>query len=319
MKKWLFRTACLLAFAFSPAAFVAPPAQAVVATTKYTLTASAWTDLGVGPVLVSTTGRVVFAVADTTPSLVSEGFAILPGASFTFNTASHVWARSVDGISPFVYASPILASGGSSGGGAITAGTTATSGFAAGQLILSDGSVVKPSTFGLNSGGGGVSTPLTMAGTYDGAVFLYSGLPALTLSNFGQTMVSMPYNTGLAWWDNIDYDGSGPANHLQLGLFAAQAGIYGILEQRPVASIFATQAYHIYNAWTDDNNGEWGTLDWKTTANVLTIGTQKNGTGTLRPMNLVASGLQMNGTAGVTCSGAPTASFATVNGIVTHC
>ena len=81
MKKWMFRVACLLAFVFSPAAFVAPPAQAQVVTTKYTLTASAWTDLGVGPVLVSPAGRIVFAVADTTPSLVAEGFSVLPGAS----------------------------------------------------------------------------------------------------------------------------------------------------------------------------------------------------------------------------------------------
>jgi hypothetical protein len=122
MKKWMFRVACLLAFAFSPAAFMAPPAQAVVATTKVTLTTSAWTDLGVGPILVSSAGRVVYAVSDTTPALVAEGFPIPAGDARTINTASHVWARSLDGISAFIYVSPILASGGGGGGtaGAIT-------------------------------------------------------------------------------------------------------------------------------------------------------------------------------------------------------
>ncbi len=33
----------------------------------------------------------------------------------------------------------------------------------------------------------------------------------------------------------------------------------------------------------------------------------------------VIAGYYSNGTAGVSCSGAPTASYATVNGIVTHC
>jgi hypothetical protein len=32
-----------------------------------------------------------------------------------------------------------------------------------------------------------------------------------------------------------------------------------------------------------------------------------------------SAGYRAGGTAGVTCSGTPSASFATVNGIVTHC
>ena len=33
----------------------------------------------------------------------------------------------------------------------------------------------------------------------------------------------------------------------------------------------------------------------------------------------VVGARQANGTAGVTCSGTPTSSFATINGLVTHC
>ena len=41
-------------------------------------------------------------------------------------------------------------------------------------------------------------------------------------------------------------------------------------------------ALRVYNTYTDASNGEWGALDWQTTPNVLTIGTQANGTGTAR-------------------------------------
>jgi len=50
-----------------------------------------------------------------------------------------------------------------------------------------------------------------------------------------------------------------------------------------------------------------------TTSGTVSIGGASN------IVNITAGTLQANGTAGVTCSGTPTSSFATVNGIVTHC
>ena len=53
------------------------------------------------------------------------------------------------------------------------------------------------------------------------------------------------------------------------------------------------QAHRVYNTRTDASNGEWAALDWLTTPNVLTIGTQNNGTGTARGIQFVrgASGV----------------------------
>jgi hypothetical protein len=91
----------------------ATPAFAV-ATTKYTLTNSGWTDLGAGPMLLSFQGSGVFAVGDTTPTLVNEGFGIRAGRSFPVKTTSHVWARATGAFGVNAYAAPINA-GGSTG------------------------------------------------------------------------------------------------------------------------------------------------------------------------------------------------------------
>ena len=419
MKKWMLGVACLLAFAFgAPGAFVTSPAQAQVVTTKYTLTANAWTDLGTGPVLVSTAGRIVFAVADTTPTLVAEGFSVLPGASFTFNTTSHVWARSLDGISPFVYASPILASGGSgggtitsgstpiagtcpsgqflynnagvvgcsassasiafpqavtggvsggvpyfasttsmaagallannavmlgggaaaspkttttgagvvaafavapnaaggmalvstvptagnfvkwaagglvdggasSGGGTITAGTTPTSGIGVGQILISDGSLVQGAAGG--QPGAGFPSPVTLATQYRASQITYNGAEVFFLSDYysgSNPMLALSALAPLAWANGV---GTGPSNHVDMSLNYEYPAV-GTLSQRWLTS---AQAFRVYNTWTDANNGEWGAFDWKTTANVLTLGAENNGTGTLRPVQLVGSNIRV--------------------------
>lgn len=56
----------------------------------------------------------------------------------------------------------------------------------------------------------------------------------------------------------------------------------------------------VYNTYTDGSNYERGVFDWGTTSNVLTIGTQKAGTGQTRGINFVAGGstaLQINSSA----------------------
>lgn len=53
----------------------------------------------------------------------------------------------------------------------------------------------------------------------------------------------------------------------------------------------AAQSYRLYNTYTDASNYERGVMDWGTTANTLTIGTQKAGTGSTRAINFVVGGV----------------------------
>ena len=62
-------------------------------------------------------------------------------------------------------------------------------------------------------------------------------------------------------------------------------GAAGILAQRNGT---APQSFRVYNTYTDASNYERGVIGWNTTANVLTIGTQAAGTGTLRLTAIVA-------------------------------
>ena len=50
------------------------------------------------------------------------------------------------------------------------------------------------------------------------------------------------------------------------------------------------QTLRVYNTYTDASNYERGVFDWGTTANTLTIGTQKAGTGSSRAISVVAAG-----------------------------
>lgn len=61
----------------------------------------------------------------------------------------------------------------------------------------------------------------------------------------------------------------------------------GILAQRVSTS---PQAFRIYNTYTDASNGEWAEIDWKTTSNVLRIGSNNNGTGTARDVAIQHGG-----------------------------
>jgi len=69
------------------------------------------------------------------------------------------------------------------------------------------------------------------------------------------------------------------------------------LDQRNSTS---AQQFRIYNIYTDASNGEWGAIDWQTTANTLTIGTFKNGISTARALSIVTDGVER---IGITSSG----------------
>lgn len=65
--------------------------------------------------------------------------------------------------------------------------------------------------------------------------------------------------------------------------------------RRDAANIMAqrnsttAQALRVYNTFTDSSNYERAVFDWKTTANILTIGTQEAGTGSARDVKLLAT------------------------------
>jgi hypothetical protein len=50
------------------------------------------------------------------------------------------------------------------------------------------------------------------------------------------------------------------------------------------------QTFRVYNTFTDASNYERAVMDWTTTANLLTIGMQKAGTGSLRNIQMVSGG-----------------------------
>ena len=58
-----------------------------------------------------------------------------------------------------------------------------------------------------------------------------------------------------------------------------------------VANATTAQTFRVYNT-LNGGNDEWGTFDWSTTTNFLTIGTQKAGSGTVRSVELL-SGAQI--------------------------
>lgn len=67
-----------------------------------------------------------------------------------------------------------------------------------------------------------------------------------------------------------------------------------VLLARDAAAVLAqrnstnAQAFRVYNTYTDASNGEWGTFNWTTVANRLTIGPVAQGTGTLRSIGLTS-------------------------------
>jgi hypothetical protein len=169
----------------------------------------------------------------------------------------------------------LCTSGGGGGGGTITANSTPTSGFTSGQLLVSDGSKVQATT-PLT-----VVTPPWIASV---ATFALNNQAVLELDGGTVGYGAMGLEAGgIFGWGNGN------------GQFIS-SGSYDISLYRDAAGILAdrtgtaSQALRVYNTFTDASNGEWGALDWQTTANVLTIGTQKNGTGTARNLQLVVGG-----------------------------
>lgn len=94
-------------------------------------------------------------------------------------------------------------------------------------------------------------------------------------------------NAYIAWSDGSPNPNSGAS----VSISRTGSGVLRIfgskLEQ---AAGNTAQNYNIFNTITDASNGEWGTINWTDTANVLTIGTKANGTGSTRNLQLIIGG-----------------------------
>ena len=165
-------------------------------------------------------------------------------------------------------------SGGGGGGGSstITAGTTPTSGFTAGQLMMSDGSLTQ-------------AAPATASGNSVVMIPSYGGGFGLAGFNSTAGVVGLGNGSSIGWSAN-GYASVSP----DAAFFRPAAGTIG---QWNVAAKASPETFRVYNTFTDASNGEWFGLDWQKNPNVLTMDLGANGTG-------IARGFQMlSGAAGV--------------------
>lgn len=278
------------------------------------------------PSLPTGTTGVTQTAGDSSTKLATTAFvgnAIIAGAyTLPIATPSVLGGVKPDGTTINVDGSGVI-SGTPSG---VTANATPTSGFTAGQLLMSDGAKVQPlvqSTPSLNSmvSLGGVTYPMYFGGTttgYPGVVFAeamvgFNPAYGVSINLTGLSNIGVVVSTGgYIGFNSASNYASSPPDTTLYGQYT------GIINQR---NSTVAQEFNVYNTYTNASNSEWASLDWQTTPNVLTIGAQANGTGTVRPVNIVGSNLQINGTAAVSCA-AGTVSLTTLvvtKGIITHC
>jgi hypothetical protein len=105
-------------------------------------------------------------------------------------------------------------------------------------------------------------------GNKNGALAVSNG--SVTLQIFGNEVYISGTPPTLSFADNA---------------FIVQEGASNVLAQRNGAN---AQTFRVYNTFTDASNYERGVMDWTTTANTLTIGTQQLGTGQARQVNIAA-------------------------------
>ena len=224
MKRHYLALALLCA---SCASIVLPEEAMAVATVKVTLSSSTWTDLGVGPLLLNAGGnQVVYAISDTTPVIVQQGFALPTDKNETVNTASHVWAMAATPYAAFVIVSPVAATGGS--GGTFT--WPGTAGLGAVGTLATPGSTVPYVNAYVVSGGSGnnggssgftpdnsystpigitstsASTPLPSLTAVGSAVKIYNRGPAPIFYQLGNASVVATANMAMlspGCWDSV--------------------------------------------------------------------------------------------------------------------
>ena len=123
---------------------------------------------------------------------------------------------------------------------------------------------------------GPVGTSLTSLGVFNAALSDYADL--WTSSNYVKGALSVNDHLSIGTTHGTDGD-------TRLYRDAAYA-----LAQRNSTN---AQTLRVYNTYTDASNYERGVFDWTTNSNVLTIGTQKLGTGAIRPISFVIGGTEI--------------------------
>jgi hypothetical protein len=109
------------------------------------------------------------------------------------------------------------------------------------------------------------------------------------IGNNGPALLTQGLNGGTAGFR------AGSNQSYQFSSNAGPTGAPDILLFRDAAATLAqrnstnAQTFRVYNTFTDASNYERGVLDWTTTANTLTIGTQQAGTGVARTLNINTS------------------------------
>jgi hypothetical protein len=195
-----------LAFVFALLACLAclAPTPAEAATTsKVTVTNTAWTSLGAGPLVLTFRGDGVYAVSDTIPvgssPPLAEGLKVPAGTSVVVNTASNVWAMSSSPLGVDVYYAPVAAA---SGGSLTWPGTAALTNFGTAPTGTVPG--VNASIFQ-----NATSSPLTVNCTIGcaGGTFNNNADAVATSATNGQS-ASWSYGFNGTTWDRLRVDGS---------------------------------------------------------------------------------------------------------------
>ena len=108
-------------------------------------------------------------------------------------------------------------------------------------------------------------------------------------------------------------DNSAVGNLVAMGAYLGSGGVLALgndtVLARDAANALAqrngtiAQSFRVYNTFTDASNYERGVFDWSTTANALTIGTQRAGAAATRVINFITGGGQrlQIGAAAMTC------------------
>ena len=121
---------------------------------------------------------------------------------------------------------------------------------------------------------GNTATPAYVAGINEGSLYSGMGLIFATANN------------------GSDVSGINGTERMRISS-TGSVGIGNTLPQALLHIGSTAGTARIYNSFTDASNGEWAYLgSWGPTANVATFGTDKNGTGTNRPVALVAGGIE---------------------------
>jgi hypothetical protein len=187
---------------------------------------------------------------------------------------------------------------------AITANSTPTSGFVADQLLKSDGTKIQLVGDNCTNWTTDVRYPLDLCGysSYPSTIYISAGnygIPTgIGFSAFvGNNSAWATINNGTS----SEYGGYGFIHSTNDASSAPDAGIMSfapaVLSVIDQISPTTASSLRTYNTRTDNNNGEWGALDWQIVPDTLTIGTEANGTGTQRPVNIVGNPVTINGAA----------------------